>query len=223
MILDEIIRLVFVLILADVAFMITRRNINSLFILYSAQSFLISLVAVFIYLEEPNQVLLLIAFLTVLSKTVIIPLFMHKIQKSIGIRQDVEFRYLSPVSSIFASIFLMLLTYTVFSDILAELSPDRQFLLGAVIGISLIFMGMLIMLSRKKAIIKTLGYLTMENGVLVFGLFLSELPFIIEILIAIDLIMIVVLSTLFAFGVDSTIEEFHARLRPLSWFKEEKE
>jgi hydrogenase-4 component E len=59
------------------------------------------------------------------------------------------------------------------------------------------------------------GYLTMENGVLLFGLFLAEMPFIIEVLLVIDLLMLIVLATIMAFGIDSSIEAFHRRLTQL--------
>ena len=38
----------------------------------------------------------------------------------------------------------------------------------------------------------------------------------IEILIIIDLIMLTLIATVLAFGIDSSIEEFHARLNPFS-------
>ena len=56
----------------------------------------------------------------------------------------------------------------------------------------------------------------MENGVVLFSLFLTELPLLIEILIIIDLIMLTLIATVMAFGIDSTIEEFHARLNPFA-------
>jgi hydrogenase-4 component E len=54
----------------------------------------------------------------------------------------------------------------------------------------------------------------MENGVVLFSLFLTELPLLIEVLIIVDLIMLTLIATILAFGIDSTIEEFHARLNP---------
>ena len=83
---------------------------------------------------------------------------------------------------------------------------------GAVIGISLMLMGMMVMLSRKRAITKVLGFLSMENGVLLFGMFVTELPFIIEFLIIIDLIILVLLTTILTVGLDSTLEDYHNRL-----------
>ena len=52
----------------------------------------------------------------------------------------------------------------------------------------------------------------MENGVLLFGMFVTKLPFIIEFLIIIDLIILVLLTTILTVGIDSTLEDYHKRL-----------
>ena len=96
----------------------------------------------------------------------------------------------------------------------AALEPPL-FILGAVIGVSLALMGMMVIMSRKKVITKIIGYLSMENGVLLFSLFIAEMPFIIEVLIVVDLLMIIVLSAVLAFGIDSSVEAFHKRLNQL--------
>ena len=64
------------------------------------------------------------------------------------------------------------------------------------------------------------GYLTMENGILLFGLFMAELPFIIELLIIVDLIIFILLATILAFGIESTEEDFRRKLNIFTgWFK----
>jgi len=73
-------------------------------------------------------------------------------------------------------------------------------------------MGMIVILSRKQTITNIVGYLMMENGVLLFSLFLTELPLMVEFLIVLDLIILTLMATILAFGINSTIEEFHARL-----------
>ena len=43
----------------------------------------------------------------------------------------------------------------------------------------------------------------------------------IELLIVIDLVMLIVLATVLAFGIDSSIDEFHTKLNSFTlWFKE---
>jgi hydrogenase-4 component E len=79
---------------------------------------------------------------------------------------------------------------------------------------------MLVIFSRKKVVTKTVGYLVMENGILIFSLFMAELPFIIELLIIVDLIIFILLATILSFGIESTEEDFHRKLNIFStWFR----
>jgi hydrogenase-4 component E len=110
----------------------------------------------------------------------------------------------------------MLFVYLSFSNLLSGLNRFNSslFFLGATVGMSIVFMGMIVIFTRKQTLTNIIGYLTMENGVVLFSLFLTELPLLIEVLIIVDLIMLTLIVTILAFGIDSTIEEFHARLNP---------
>ena len=139
---------------------------------------------------------------------------MRQVQKKLNLKRDVQFHFLSPITALFASVFIVLFVYLSFSTLIAPLNifNGSLFFLGATIGLSLAFMGMIVIFTRKQTITNIVGYLTMENGVVLFSLFLTELPLLIEVLIVVDLIMLTLLATILAFGIDSTIEEFHARL-----------
>ena len=213
LILAALIRILLVLILGSAVFIITQRSLNSLFSIYSAQSVFLALLALVLFWQEGISNLLFISLLTLVSKAVIIPLFLRSVLQKMSIKRDLEFRYLTPISSMLVSIVLFFGVYSLFSKLSDELHFEPLFMLGAVIGVSLALVGMMVIFSRRKIITKTVGYLTMENGVLLFGLFVAELPFIIEILILVDLLIILVLATLLAFGIDSTLESFHKRLR----------
>jgi hydrogenase-4 component E len=215
--------ILFVLVLCSAALMLTQRSLTSLFSIYAWQSMLLAVIAVLLFTNTGNITLLAIAALTIASKVIVIPYFMRKIQKDSQTSRDLEFSYLSPVSSIFISTALIFVVYKSFSRFLVDLSTDKVFFLGAVIGVSLVLMGMLIIFSRKKMITKVVGYLTMENGVLLFSLFIAELPFIIEVLIILDLVILILLSAFLSFGIDSTIEEVHRRLDPFGlWSKKDE-
>ena len=218
---DDITKILFVLVLATAALIITVRTLTSLLNIYSIQSWFIAAVAFVLYLKNGSVVLLLLAILTVASKAFMVPYVMRRIQKSMHLKRDLEFRYLTPIGSILVGTAMIFLVYWSFSKFLPELSSDELFIFGAVIGVSLALMGMMVIFTRKRMITKILGYLTMENGVLLFSLFIAELPFIIELLIVIDLVMLIVLATVLAFGIDSSIDEFHTKLNSFTmWFKE---
>jgi hydrogenase-4 component E len=208
-------------VLATAALIVTVRTLTSLLNIYSIQSWFIAAVAFVLYLKNGSVVLLLLAILTVASKAFMVPYVMRRIQKSMHLKRDLEFRYLTPIGSILVGTAMIFLVYWSFSKFLPELSSDELFIFGAVIGVSLALMGMMVIFTRKRMITKILGYLTMENGVLLFSLFIAELPFIIELLIVIDLVMLIVLATVLAFGIDSSIDEFHTKLNSFTmWFKE---
>ncbi len=205
-----------VLVLATAAIIIIKRDISSLVKTYAAQSLLLAIMAVLLFFETGSVTLLLLASILVVSKAIIIPSFIRHIQKRLNIKRDVEFHFLSPITSLFVSVFIVLFVYVSFSRLLSELDifGSSLFFIGATIGMSLVFMGMIVIFTRKQTITNIVGYLTMENGVVLFSLFLTELPLLVEILIAIDLIILTLLSTILALGIDSTIEEFHRRLHP---------
>jgi hydrogenase-4 component E len=166
--------------------------------------------------ETGSITLLLLAIIILVSKTLVLPHVIGHVQQRLNIKRDVEFHFLTPVKSLFASIFIILFVYLSFSSLLSELNifNSSLFFLGATVGLSLVFMGMIVVFTRKQTITNIVGYLTMENGVVLFSLFLTELPLLVEILIVIDLIMLTLLAAILGFGIDSTIEEFHARLNP---------
>ena len=211
--LEAAIKILFVGVIITAAYIITTRNLISLIRVYALQSLALVGIALALYGLEGSLVLLGIALVTFISKVLIIPYFIATIQEKIRIKRDIDFHFLSPTSSLFISLGLMLVIYIVLSRILVEIPvKGNLFFFGAVVGISLMLMGMMVTFSRKKALTKVLGYLSMENGVLLFGLFATELPFIIEFLIIIDLIILVLLTTILTVGIDSTLEQYHNRL-----------
>jgi hydrogenase-4 component E len=214
-----LIKILFVLILGTVSLIIMQKTLSTLFSVYGVQSFLIAVISFILYRETGSTVLLILALLSVLSKVIMIPYMLNKIRTSGNVKRDAEFRYLTPVSALLIGVALIPVVYYSF-DRVFNLFEDHLFFLGAVIGVSLALLGMLVIFSRKKVVTKVVGYLTMENGILIFGLFMAELPLIIELLIIVDLIIFILLAAVLAFGIDSTEDEFRSRLSMFTdWLK----
>ncbi|MEN6394949.1 MAG: hydrogenase subunit [Methanoregula sp.] len=224
---EGIVKILFAGIIITAAYIITTKNLITLVRVYALQSLTLVAIALMLYWYEGTVILLAIAIITLIFKVIIIPYFIATIQEKIRIKRDIEFHFLSPTSSLLISLALMLLVYItlsrIFQGLLTKGSIGTPFFFGAVIGISLILMGMMVTFSRKKAITKVLGYLSMENGVLLFGLFVTELPFIIEFLIVIDLVILILLTTILTVGIDSTLEEYHNRLHRFYLWEELEE
>ncbi len=216
---DVLIKILFVLILGTSLLIIMQKTLFSLISVYGIQSFMIGLISFMLYLKTGSNVLLALAVITLITKVIVIPYMLNRVITESSLKRDADFRYLTPVGAMLAGIILVFGVYVSFSRVFL-LSHDNLFFLGAVIGVSLTLIGMLVVFSRKKVVTKTMGYLTMENGILLFSLFMAELPFIIELLIIVDLIIFILLATILAFGIDSTEEDFHRRLDIFkSWFR----
>ncbi|NLF88798.1 hydrogenase subunit [Candidatus Bathyarchaeota archaeon] len=215
---EQLTQILMVMVLATAAIIIMKRDIRSLIKTYAFQSLLVAVMALVFYIETGAVTLLLLAVVFIISKVWIIPHFMGKVQQKLNIKRDIKFHFLSPITALIVSLFILLFVYLAFTPLIAELNRFNStlFTLGATVGVSIVFMGMIVIFTRKQTLTNVVGYLTMENGVVLFSLFLTELPMLIEILIIIDLIMLTLIATVLAFGIDSTIEEFHARLNPFS-------
>jgi hydrogenase-4 component E len=213
---DNVAQILVVLILATAAVIIMKRDVRSLIKTYAFQSLLLAVMALLLFAATGSLTLLYLAIIILVSKVLVIPYFMGLVQKRLNIQRDVKFHFLSPTTSLITSIVIILFVYLSFSNLLSELNRFNSslFSLGATVGMSIVFMVMIVIFTRKQTITNIVGYLTMENGVVLFSLFLTELPLLIEVLIIVDLIMLTLIATILAFGIDSTIEEFHARLDP---------
>ena len=226
MILTEVapawIRICLILVLVSGGFLLSSRSLKNLVRTYQLQSFLLVLIALGLVVLEGHTILLLVAALTLISKVFGIPAFIRLIQERMSIQQDLRFSYLRPPGALMLSILIILLVYVCFAQILEKLyAANSLFFLGSVIGVSLVLMGLIAVCTRKMAISKVIGYLSMENGVLVFGLFVTELPFFIEFVIIIDLIILVLLTSIMTVGIDSSIEEYKSRMKEFHLLSEE--
>lgn len=128
--LEDIVRILFVFVLITAAFILSTRNIASLLTVYVVQSFLLTLIATSLYLIEGSEKLLAMAALTLVSKVLLIPLFINAIGEKIKISRDLEFNYLEPTASLLVSMGLIMLSYVFLSGFSMSMSWENCFSSG---------------------------------------------------------------------------------------------
>ena len=199
---------------------VSRRNLISLINMYSLQSFILSLVILLIFFEDKKMILLYIALLTIISKCLFIPILLKRTQKSMKIYVDLEYNLVGPTASVFISLIIFGMLFFLFLGIKEQLGANSLNYISIIFGMSMLFIGMLIIIARKKIITKIIGYLMMENGVVLLSIFIGDLPLLIEILILIDLLVLLAITSVLGFGMNSSVENFHVKLNPFrKWFK----
>ncbi len=193
---------------------VSRRNLISLINTYAFQSFILSLLVLLIFFEDKKIVLLYIALLTLISKCLLVPVMLKRTQKSMGIYVDLDYTLFSPTTSIFMGLIIFGMIFFSFLGIKERLQVNSLNYISIVLGVSMILIGMLIIVARKKIITKIIGYLMMENGVVLLSIFIGDLPFLIEILILMDMLVLLAVTSVLGFGMDSSVEKFHDKLNP---------
>jgi hydrogenase-4 component E len=166
--------------------------------LFAVSSFLVALFLVLLGLSRPreNYLLFILAGLTVTTRGIIIPVIMNKAlnrlyQKPWRVREDKPM--LGIGGSILCSLVLIIVGYFIYENSLYEILKIRS---GAV-PFALFLQASLLIISRKHAYIQMMGFLVMENAVVMLsGWVFSGLPFIVEAGAILDLLGLVVVSSL---------------------------
>jgi hydrogenase-4 component E len=127
----------------------------------------------------------LLGIVTVAVKGLVIPAFLVHAMREANIQHEV-----APVINYVSSLLLGAVgtgLALLFSSTL-PLADRHTGLLLVPASLSTVWVGFLLLTTRRKAITQVLGYLLLENGIFLFGLLLLEaMPFLVEIGILLDL------------------------------------
>ncbi|MCE5313320.1 MAG: hypothetical protein LLF86_09245 [Nitrospiraceae bacterium] len=182
-------------ILLSTVAMNTLRRIESCVKAYRLNSLLLSLL-IFITAFTVGDVHLYAAgALTLLSKALIIPMFLSRTIKQMKVTHEVQ-PYISNGLSLVISGILVSLVYASLSEGIFVTGFSKNVLQ---ISVAVIMIGLFIMITRKKAITQVIGLLVMENGLFLAGFSLTfGMPTIIELGILFDMLMVVLILGIFA-------------------------
>jgi len=162
---------------------------------YILNSWLLSsLIAIVAFMIGETH-LYIASFTTLFSKGIIIPLLLKKIVRKMNIAYDVE-PYISNTLSLTISGILVAVVYTCLSEGIFVVGFSKNVLQ---ISIAVILIGLLIMITRRKAITQVIGLLCMENGLFLAGFALTfGMPIIIELGVLFDMLMGVIILGIFS-------------------------
>lgn len=128
-----------------------------------------------------------VGILAVALKGIIIPGMLLRALTEAGIRREVE-----PLVSFVTSLLLGAIgtgLAILFASTL-PLAPEHAHTLVVPASLATVFTGFLMLTTRRKAITQVVGYLTLENGIFIFGLTLIRaMPFMVEIGALLDLVV----------------------------------
>lgn len=169
------------------------------------QGVLLGLLSLAIHDFRSPRVMVLAAG-TVLIKGIVLPWFLRWAMREAAVRREVE-----PAIGYMTSVFLGALAVGG-SFALAYRLPAATHV-GPLIPIAFatLIVGLLVLITRRKAITQVVGYLMLENGVYLFGLTqLSRVPFLVEIGVLLDVFVGVFIMGIVVFHINREFDSISA-------------
>jgi hydrogenase-4 membrane subunit HyfE len=153
----------------------------------AAQSVFISFAGAVLGSATHNVDLWIIAVVTLAVKAVALPWLLLWVIRRMKIRREIQPLIPVTVTLAIAAAIVLLAFY-----LSSSLGPVKQAITGNAlpIGISLMLMGILVMMSRRKALTQMVGLFASENGIFFTAMAVSQgMPLIIEIGVTLDVIL----------------------------------
>jgi len=157
--------------------------------LYGLQSLLLGAVGVAMGLAEHRTHLFVTAGLTVALKGIVIPLFLLRVIDRVGIRREIE-PYLNVPASLLLCLGLTVVGYRVSLGMAGASQGVPHQVVG--VALSMVLIGLLLMVTRRKAITQILALLTIENAVFLVAVGATAgMPLVVELGVSFDVILAV--------------------------------
>lgn len=196
-----------------VLLMAAAKRTRTCIVLFSLQCAVITAQVLAVAFVHASAEAYIVATMILAVKVLAIPYALFYIVDRLKTRRAVEASTTS-AQSVFIAAGLILLSFLVVQPYVRALRLDGDMLAAAV---ALVLTGCFLMVSRKKALMQVVGLLVLENGIFLAALITTfGMPLIIEIGIAFDLLMGVLLMGIFVFRIRDTFDHLDvSKLRRL--------
>jgi hydrogenase-4 component E len=184
--------------------LLCRRSLHAYIDAFRWQSMVLTalLVVVGYFGDAPELYVVAVVFFAL--KVIFIPRYLERLAKRVGAEPESQ-PYVNITSSLVIAALLVLLAYAVMRPlVLASQLPTRG---GLPLAMGLIFVGLFIVITRKKALTQVVGFLVLENGIAlmaVLGTF--GIPLIVELGVFLDVMMGFLVMQVFVYHIHGTFE-----------------
>jgi hydrogenase-4 component E len=195
---------VFILIASLLVLATERRRVHVR--LYAVQSLFLAAIAFSVAFFNCERHIFIAAGLTLLLKVIAMPLLPERIIHRLNPQRPIKLAINVPSSLLIAAGLVFVADYLT-RNILAtgqELALARNVL---TISLAVVLMGLLTMITRKKALSQVIGFLTMENGLFLAGIVITAgMPMIVELGVFFDVLVAVFIMGVFLFRISETFD-----------------
>jgi hydrogenase-4 component E len=149
------------------------------------------------YIQDARH-LYVTAAIALVFKAIIIPVGLHRIIHRLGIHRDIETAVgIGP--TMLAGIGLVTLSMVLMLRVTADADPlAREDLAFA---LSIILLGLLVMVTRRNAVSQVVGFMSLENGLVLAATGAKGMPLVVEISVAFSILIAFIVIGVFLFRI----------------------
>jgi hydrogenase-4 component E len=180
-----------------------QRRITSVINTYAMQATVLAAAAAWQGWVQAAPELYLTAALTLAAKAIVIPVALHRIVRRLRIERSIEtalgvFPSMALGVALVALAILVVLPTTVNDKVLTR--EDLA------LALSVVLLGLLVMINRRTALTQVIGFLSMENGLILAAISVAGMPLVVELAFAILVMLVAVVFGVFFFRIRERFE-----------------
>jgi len=150
-------------------------------------------------------------------KTVVIPVALHQIVRRLGIHREIE-TVVKTGPTMLAGIGLVALSMVVMLRVTPE--ADRLAREDLAFALSVVLLGLLVMVTRRNAVSLVIGFMSLENGLVLAATGAKGMPLVVEISVAFSILIAFIVIGVFLFRIRERFDTVD--VQALDRFREER-
>jgi hydrogenase-4 component E len=208
--LSEVLTLSTVALLISTFGVVVRRSFAGWLSAYRYQSVVLAGSTAVIAYETGYWEIYAAAILTLVVKAIVIPRLLVRVTESVKGEFKIEANpFVSIRVSVLISALLVALSYGLIRETLISANLDVYAITYLPVSLSLFFIGLFVMVSRRMALNQVVGLLIIENGLFLFTTALTQgVSLVIEVGILADILVGVMISALLLLRMSQTFDSF---------------
>jgi hydrogenase-4 component E len=165
---------------------------------YALHAFVLSFSVAWQAFVQDAPHLYVTATLALAFKAIVIPLVLHKIIQRLGIHREIE-TVVGIGLTMIVGMGLVALSMVVMLRVTAEADPLAREDLA--LALSVVLLGLLMMVTRRNAVSQVVGFMSLENGLVLAAVGAKGMPLVVEISIAFSILIAFIVIGIFLFRI----------------------
>ncbi len=175
-----------------------QRRLFSLLHVFTAQALSLSAAAAWQGFIHDAPHLYVTALLTLVLKAILIPVALHRIILKLNIQRTIE-PALSIGLTMLAGVSLVTLSILLVMPVTEQASALTREDLA--LSLSVVLLGLLMMITRRNAVSQVVGFMSIENGLILAAVGVAGMPLVVEMSIAFSVMVAFIVFGIFLFHI----------------------